>query len=469
MTDSITSPPSGILLGGKYRLGAPLGEGGMGSVFQAENVEIGLKVAIKQLHPEYSRNREVVERFRREARLAASIGHGNICEVIDFGSADDGTPYLVMPRLSGTTLSDLLLRTPVMAPFRIVDIIAQTLSGLQAAHDANIVHRDLKPENLFITKVGDRDDFVKILDFGISKIMDQESAASFTRTGSAIGTPYYMSPEQARGEKTIDQRTDLWALGVILYEALAGKRPFTGDSVPSILYQICNEPLPPLSAINPNVTAPLAAVVQTALQRTVTMRFQSAEAMRRALLDSLRDPALLFASEAAFNATLPSIPPAAPPTLQPLDAATLQPLTDAAVSTLGSSATDLSILMDVRKPRRWGAIALVLMLLVIGAVSILLMRRTATPPTIETALPEPPPADISSAQKIDEPLLNMPAAGKPEEASPSDTPKVAPEQSPKPPPRATKATTSAKPAAVPSPEKEPVTGRYRTEIDPNYE
>jgi serine/threonine protein kinase len=183
----------GSILDGKYRIDKQIGAGGMGAVHIATHVQIGRKVAIKTLHPIYAGDQQTVERFHREAQMAGSIGHDNICEVTDLGTAADGSLYLVMPLLSGMALSDLLARPDRPDIPRIADIAAQTLSALQAAHDAHIVHRDLKPDNIFITKVGDRDDFVKLLDFGISKLMDSEEVTRLTQTGTVLGTPFYMA------------------------------------------------------------------------------------------------------------------------------------------------------------------------------------------------------------------------------------------------------------------------------------
>ncbi len=310
--DSSTLSP-GTLLGGKYRIEGVLGEGGMGCVYRAVHEEIGLKVAVKHLHKAFTENLDAVERFRREAKLAASIGHDNICQVIDFGTLDDDAPFLVMPRLSGATLGELLAENRALSPERAVDILCQTLSALQAAHDAKIVHRDLKPDNIFITTMGDRQDFVKLLDFGISKIMDHDTVSPLTVTGTMMGTPYYMAPEQAKGAKGIDHRTDIWAMGVILYETLSGQKPFSGDTIFAILNQICNEPFPPPRAINRAVPAALEEVILRAMSRNVSERFDSAEEMSRALCLAMKKShvgsGVRVSSPTVFSETLPSVSP----------------------------------------------------------------------------------------------------------------------------------------------------------------
>ena len=317
MTEPKPSLAPDTLLGGRYRIVDVLGKGGMGCVYEAVHAEIGRQVAIKHLHEQFIEQPEVVERFHREARLAASIGHDNICEVIDVGRCDDGSPFLVMPRLRGVTFGDLLDQArenpPGLSPSRVADIVSQTLSALQAAHGARIVHRDLKPDNIFITKMGDRHDFVKLLDFGISKIMGSDSVSNLTRTGSAMGTPYYMSPEQAMGMKDVDQRTDIWAMGVILYEALAGRRPFDGDSFLSVLHQICAEPFPPPRKINRAVPVAFEEVILRAMSRDPDVRFQSAEEMRGALLAALKrshgPDAVRISSATAYEKTVQSVAP----------------------------------------------------------------------------------------------------------------------------------------------------------------
>jgi serine/threonine protein kinase len=283
-TDATPDISPGTLVGGKYRLGDLLGEGGMGSVYDGVNEAIGLRVALKILHPEYGRKPRVVKRFKREARAAASIGHANICEVIDTGATHSGVPFLVMPKLEGITLGALLTQNKKISHARIIDIGVQTLSGLQAAHDAGIVHRDLKPENIFLTTLGDRTDFVKILDFGISKIVGAELDDALTKTGASMGTPYYMSPEQAMDSKEVDHRTDIWAVGVILYEATVGDRPFDGSSLPAIVHRICHAPIEPPEVRSRAVSPALSAVVMKALSRDLSVRYQSAAKMREALL-----------------------------------------------------------------------------------------------------------------------------------------------------------------------------------------
>lgn len=273
----------GTIIGEAYEIERPLGVGGMGTVYEARQVRLGRKVALKLLHARFSSDTSVVKRFQREAELAASLGHDNICEVTDLGVAQDGSPYLVMPLLRGQPLCDLLQgEKPLEAP-RLVDICSQVLSALGAAHQENIVHRDLKPGNIFITQLGDRTDFVKLLDFGICKVKSQDSADELTHPGTVLGTPYYMAPEQARGARDIDHRADIYALGVILYEALTGRRPFDGQSYNEIMFSILTESFSLPRAVEPGIPADLERVILRSMARDPAERYQSAEEMNAAL------------------------------------------------------------------------------------------------------------------------------------------------------------------------------------------
>jgi eukaryotic-like serine/threonine-protein kinase len=274
---------SGTVLDGKYRIEKQVGAGGMGAVYMATHIAIGRRVAIKTLHVEFSGDAQVVARFHREAQLAGSIGHDNICEVTDIGRLESGAPYLVMPLLQGRPLADILEGSEALSLDRVADIGCQTLSALEAAHAAGIVHRDLKPDNIFVTKMGDRQDFVKLLDFGISKVLEQDEVTALTMTGTVLGTPFYMAPEQAKGAKNLDHRVDIYAMGVILYEALTGRRPFEGDTYNEIMFKIIAEPFAAPTALNPSVPLPVEQVIFKAMSREAADRFATAAEMRRAL------------------------------------------------------------------------------------------------------------------------------------------------------------------------------------------
>jgi serine/threonine-protein kinase len=233
----------GTLIDGKYAIGRVIGSGGMGTVYEANHVELNRKVALKLLHGKYAKSAKIVSRFHQEAKLAGSIEHDNICRVTDHGSSESGAPYLVMPLLTGRSLATMLRDEAPLSQMQVIDIVCQTLLALEAAHKEKIVHRDLKPDNIFVTRVGDRDDFVKLLDFGISKVLEKESASDLTSTGMVLGTAFYLAPEQARGSKKIDHRVDIYAMGVILYEALTGSRPFEGETYNEVVFKIAGDPV----------------------------------------------------------------------------------------------------------------------------------------------------------------------------------------------------------------------------------
>ncbi len=277
--------PSNVVLSDKYSLGTVVGSGGMGRVHEARRLEDDAKVAIKVLHQWNEDNSQSVARFYREAKLASALGHENICEVVDHGVGIDGTPFMVMPLLEGESLGDMLKKGAVPVE-RVVEIIVQTLCGLEAAHVEQIVHRDLKPDNVYVIADGDRD-LVKILDFGISKYLGDEFNEVLTRTGTIPGTPAYMAPEQAMGSKSLDARVDIYATGVVLYEALTGKRPFEGDSYNEILFNIVSKPFDAPRAINQEIPAAIERVILRAMDRNPQRRFPSAVEMSRALQDAM--------------------------------------------------------------------------------------------------------------------------------------------------------------------------------------
>jgi serine/threonine protein kinase len=273
-----------LVLEGKYKLVRTLGEGGMGVVWAAEHVRLGRPLAVKLLRADLAEQPRTLQRFNQEAVAASRIGSPHIVEVIDLGTAPDGAPFIVMELLEGRTLFDLLRETPQLPIARAADIGCQILSGLAAAHAKGIVHRDLKPANVFLTRFGTREDFVKIVDFGVSKIMTGEAALHLTRTGALLGTPTYMAPEQVLGRKDIDHRVDLWAAGVILYMALTGGRPHEAPSRNELLAAIVKQDVGPFRQLRPAVGAELEGIVLRALSRDVAQRWATAEAFRDALL-----------------------------------------------------------------------------------------------------------------------------------------------------------------------------------------
>lgn len=275
----------GMIVGGKYRLVERIGEGGMGFVWRAEHAALGRPFAIKFVLSNQSAEAE--SRFFREAKIAAQIRHRHVVAITDFGTSEEGAPYLVMELLDGESLLDRISRPPAISVPELVELAAGALSGLEAVHAAGIVHRDIKPGNVFLVHEGD-DVVAKILDFGTSRVTEGAptlvGAETITMTGVVVGTPYYMSDEQVRGRKDVDGRSDLYSIGVILYEALTGRLPFEAESLHALMVAIATEEPVPIDQLRPDLPTGLAAVVTRAMARSREDRFQTARELRRALL-----------------------------------------------------------------------------------------------------------------------------------------------------------------------------------------
>ncbi|MDY0001523.1 MAG: serine/threonine-protein kinase [Polyangia bacterium] len=273
-----------------------LASGGMGAIYEVEHIGFGKHFAMKLLLPELAQNLEVTARFEREAKAASAIGHPNIIEITDVGETDAGLRFIVMELLVGEDLAGVLKRLGALPLERAVEIVSQVLLGLQAAHSAGIVHRDLKPENVFVCLSPTGGETVKLLDFGISKIAGTDEAKlRLTSTGLILGTPYYMSPEQAKGSRDLDHRADIYSVGVLLYEAVTGRRPYQAENITSLIFQIINGQIPPPSSLVSKLPEDLENVMLTALANEPDQRFQSASEFREALLGQrvVRRPALV--------------------------------------------------------------------------------------------------------------------------------------------------------------------------------
>jgi serine/threonine-protein kinase len=281
-------PLIGTVLAGRYLVERRIGEGGMGLVYAGFHRDIDKRVAIKVLRDDLSRRPEVVARFRQEAKSASRIGHEHIVDIFDFGETARGSSYFIMEFLEGEDLASLLGRQGTVAPARACSIVLQCCRALGATHAKGIVHRDIKPENIFLTQRDGVEDFVKIVDFGIAKMSDIETDGApgrkLTKTGMIFGTPEYMSPEQAAG-KDLDHRVDIYALGIILYECLAGRVPFEGDTFMGVLTQHLFAELPAIKTLNPvaEVSPELEMVIRKALAKNPDDRYRDTEELAEAL------------------------------------------------------------------------------------------------------------------------------------------------------------------------------------------
>jgi serine/threonine-protein kinase len=270
---------------GNYRVLEKIAEGGMGDVYLCEHPVIRRKVAMKVIRPERARNLDLVARFVNEASAISRIAHRHIVEVTDFGRTPADDFYFVMEYLEGRPLVDLIVAEAPLPPARALELAAQIADALAASHAHGIIHRDLKPENVFLVNREDEPDFVKVLDFGLAKLLHDDGAAAHqSRPDMVMGTPFYMAPEQCEGASEVDGRADVYALGVVLFEMLTGKLPFGGDSDREVLTKQMTMPAPAVRSLAPGVPAALDAIVRRALAKAPADRFPSMVALGEALL-----------------------------------------------------------------------------------------------------------------------------------------------------------------------------------------
>jgi serine/threonine-protein kinase len=268
-------------ISGKYRVERVLGEGGMGVILEATHLQLEERVALKVLRPELARDPELVQRFVREARAAIKIRSEHVVRILDVASLDSGAPYIVMELLQGTDLERLVKKHGPLPPAVAVDYVLQACEALAEAHALGMVHRDLKPANLFLTQRADGTACVKVLDFGITKVTDVgKPDLGITNTQAIFGSPKYMSPEQMRSSRTVDARSDVWALGTILFELMAGASPFDAESMPALCAAVINDEPARLPA---SVPQGLAAVVMKCLRKRPEQRFQDVGELATAL------------------------------------------------------------------------------------------------------------------------------------------------------------------------------------------
>jgi eukaryotic-like serine/threonine-protein kinase len=354
----------GDLLVGKYRVERVLGMGGMGIVFAAQHIALGELVAIKLLLPEAAQSSEAVDRFLREARAAARLRSEHITRIMDVGTLEDGSPYIVMEYLEGTDLSALLEVRPGGLPLgEAVTYVLQACEALAEAHSLGIIHRDLKPSNLFLAKRADRGTIVKVLDFGISKIMRGEDM-NVTRTSTVFGSPLYMSPEQMRASRDVDVPSDIWALGIILFELLAGQMPFEAESLPQLCAKILDEPPKPLRQLRPDLSAGIETVVLKCLQKKSADRYPHIAALAEALAPFGGHRAYLSVERISMVLSTGDVPSA-----------------DPSGSSLPAASSDAEVIVDIptRRSMRWLAAGGAVGIVVVGAALAFQARSPNAP------------------------------------------------------------------------------------------
>ncbi len=321
MLAAVADPYLGRDIAGQFRVLEKIGSGGMGAVYKAEQPEMRRFVAIKILHKRYLARKDLVTRFKREARAMSHLSHPNTARVFLYGQLDDGACYFVMEYLEGRNLAQTVRKEGPMEPVRALNIMIQACGALEEAHRAGIVHRDLKPENIFLTSQGGIEDFPKVLDFGLAKISERQmrpGSLILTQEGMVFGTPEFMSPEQARGE-TLDGRSDIYSLGVILYELLTGKLPFDAAQPMEYIQRHIKEPPIPLPERAPDREFPpgLDEVILKSLAKDVNARYQTAADFAIALKQVLGGRVMTGAMRALppDEGVSPSTP--APPPMSP--------------------------------------------------------------------------------------------------------------------------------------------------------
>ena len=389
----------GRLLGERYFLKRQVGVGGFGAVFEAEDRRLQKRVAVKVLSPYVAAHPQTLQRFEREAIAASQVGHEGIVDVTDFGRDPDGTRYIVMEYLNGADLAKELADAGTFGPERAFDVAIQVADALFAAHEKGILHRDLKPANIYLIERAGRADYVKILDFGISKVLAQGEPGVLTATGQTIGTPFYMSPEQATGDRVIDARSDVYALGVILFEVLVGRPPFVGTTHVGVLTQHVTKAPPLPSALRPDLGIPPAidALIMQALAKDPGARFQSmremAESMRGLVAGGFQRS---LAPEPRAEGSLPRNLPERPAFTPEAFAATMA---TPATGPAGSAQLQPALPAMPRRSRSRSLAAITGLLC--GAAAVALWWLSGSAPTLPAARPEvtqlplPPPAPES--------------------------------------------------------------------------
>ncbi len=461
VTAPIPAATPGQLLAGKYRVERVLGEGGMGIVVAATNEMLHQRVAVKLLRPGALEDNEATGRFLREARAAAKLRSEHVARVVDTGSLEDGRPYMVMEYLEGRDLGDLIEKGPAPTVPQAVDFVLQVCEAIAEAHAAGIVHRDLKPRNLFLTRTVDGRPLVKVLDFGISKLDDGQDNMQLTRTTEVIGSPSYMSPEQLRSARYVDHRTDIWALGVILYELLSGRLPFYANTVTELVAVVLMEREIPLHNLRADVPAQLSMVIGKCLAKRPEDRYQHVVELVHDLepfamggaataADRVRGVALssgrALPPAAPSSGQLPQIPPALGSNRSAPPSATSTAWADTRLEPAPPA-------MSTRTPARGPVFGVVVTLAVLsllgaGGGAFWYVKRAHATSSVEAP---PPPMPLPSGRKDLPPLPSAAptTAAPPTSAAVTEAPVAPPSTAPTA-PTTTNATPIARPARPPT-------------------
>lgn len=364
----VTYVQEGQILAGKYRVEHVLGVGGMGVVVAAHHLELDERVAVKIMLPEMAQQQEAVGRFTREARAAVKIKNEHVARVLDVGSLENGTPFIVMEYLDGCDLSVWLKNSGPLSVEQAVEFLLHTSEAVAEAHALGIVHRDLKPANLFVARRPDGQFSVKVLDFGISKVSDPAmTAGAATKTLALMGSPLYMSPEQMESARSADARSDIWALGVILYELLTGACPFNGETLPELVLQVAAGTPIPLRTKRPDVSDRLEAVLMRCLEKSPDRRYQTVGELVTALVEFAPERARVSATR--ISGTLISTGSGtAGQFAAPSGLSSRPPAHAETASSFGSTASR-------KRPRNMAVGLAVLAIAAVGLAGVLLTRR----------------------------------------------------------------------------------------------
>jgi len=471
----------GSVIGGKFRVEGVLGAGGMGVVLAAHHLQLDEPVALKVLLPDVLRRPDAVARFEREARAAAKIRSEHVVRVMDVGQLEDGSPFMVMERLEGVDLAGWLAGTGALPASQAIDLLLEACEAIAEAHSVGIVHRDLKPANLFCERRRDGTTRVKVLDFGISKHTEGGAAAhvGMTNTAAVLGSPLYMSPEQMRSSKVVDARSDIWSLGVVLFELLSGRVPYEATTLTELAFTIATTAAPPLRTVRPDLPERLEAVVARCLEREKEARFASVSELARALAE--------FGSEASRRSVerivgVQALASAAPPDRSSIPVTPSNPAIAGTVTATGP--TILVGASETPKPRRSRA-ALAIGASALGAAFVaVILARGALGPAASTAPSGPAAPSSSVAASAPSPAPSTATAGPSMPPSTSAAAQAPPASSTPPPPAASApalpapagrstpphpvVASPASPATTPHPRQAPQGSQPSAACDPPY-